>query len=182
MADQRQILMKQTSRIWLNPLDNAPDYLLKGMIGWLNDPSVVRFSEQRHKIHTLESQKDYVASFSKIMYACCWGVYLGDDLIGSVSYTIDKPNNVANVGLLIGVKAHWGKGYGYEAWSRICDYLFIALRVRKIEAGCMAANHGMINICQKYGMVEEGRQSDHFLFEGKTTDLIHWGKFNETND
>jgi RimJ/RimL family protein N-acetyltransferase len=92
---------------------------------------------------------------------------------------MDEPNGIANVGILIGAKEYQGKGYGFEAWKRICDYLFIVWDIRKIEAGCMAANHAMINICQKYGMVEEGRQSDHFILDGKTTDLIHWGKFNE---
>lgn len=179
VASHGQKIISRTSPIWLDLMpENPPAHILAEIVGWLNNKEVVKYSEQRHKEHNKFSQAAYIHTFKgKDRY---WGIYLANDLIGTISYRIDEDNGIANVGILIGTKEHHGKGYGFEAWRRICDYLFKVWNIRKIEAGCMAANHAMIGICQKYGMVEEGRQEKHFLLDdGLTTDLIHWGKFND---
>lgn len=149
------------------------EWEMKEMIGWLNNPLVVRFSEQRHKLHTMETQMDYILSFK------------GDDLllsiihertmIGTISARIDGANKVANVGIMIGDHAKWGFGFGFDAWKGLCDHL-LENGTRKIEAGCMVCNVSMMSICSRYGMMEEGRQEDHFLYYEVPMDLVHWGK------
>lgn len=147
-------------------------------MGWLNDPEVVRFSEQRHRRHSIETQKAYFAAVAPPhLYL---GVIHDKCVIGTVTVLLDEANSVANVGIMMGDKSKWGKGYGFEAWRGVCDELF-KLGVRKIEAGCMAVNYRMMAICQHYDMIEEGRQDKHFMLEGHSVDLVHWGKFNETN-
>lgn len=163
--------------IYLSPVGDD-EANLREIVGWLNDPCVVKFSEQRHKSHNIKTQKEYLKSFkTEDIY---WGIWTGSKLIGTITAHIDLDNGVANVGIMVGDKSFWRKGVGYVAWKRTCDHL-MRTSIRKIEAGCMSLNGGMVAICQKYGMVEEGRQSDHFIFEGGTADLIHWGKFNETD-
>lgn len=34
-------------------------HLTEAYVGWLNDPEVVRYSEQRHQKHTMESAREY---------------------------------------------------------------------------------------------------------------------------
>lgn len=166
------ILLKPDHELWLGTIDDDPPTLSE-IVKWLNDPEVVRFSEQRHKKHTLATQLAYVQTFKgEDIY---WGIYHGDSIIGTISYHIDKPNSVANVGIMIGDKDYWGMGYGFEAWKRICDYL-LWKGVRKVEAGCMAINASMIRICLRYGMTEEGRIKGHFLYQNKPTDLLLFGK------
>lgn len=150
------------------------EWEIKEMIGWLNNPLVVKYSEQRHKTHTMQSQMDYITSFK------------GDDvllsiihertMIGTISARIDWPNQVANVGIMIGDHSKWRMGFGFEAWKGLCDKLLEG-NVRKIEAGCMSCNRSMMSICSRYGMMEEGRQEDHFLCRDVPCDLVHWGKF-----
>ena len=147
------------------------------IVGWLNDPSVVKFSEQRFLKHTTETQRDYMEQMLGHVYL---GVFLDVAIIGTISAYIDRYNLVANMGILIGDKACWGKGYGFKAWSWLTQLLFADSKLRKVEAGCMASNVGMMAICQKAGMVEEGRQEGHFMCSKGVTDLVHWGKFNET--
>lgn len=168
-----------TKTLALVPIHTNDPILIREIVGWLNDPTIVRYSEQRHRRHTPESQWEYIQSFKgRDVY---WGIYLnGTNPVGTISYRIDPNNNIAEVGILIGSKPHWSKGIGTEAWQRVTDYL-LWLGIRKVEAGCMAVNTGMMAICQKTGMVEEGRKNDHFIFEGKTCDLINWGKFRETS-
>jgi RimJ/RimL family protein N-acetyltransferase len=149
---------------------------LATVAGWLNDPDVVRFSEQRHKSHDVQTQLNYFNIFK--MGDRYIGVYRDNLLIGTLTAHIDAKNDVANVGIMMGEKREWGKGYGIEAWTAICDELFME-GLRKIEAGCMSINYRMMAICQHYGMVEEGRQDKHYIIQGGTADLVHWGKFNE---
>ena len=162
----------QTIRSKRLHLESVPPFahIVRTMVGWLNDPYITRYSEQRHIKHTIESQQDYLKRQELF-----WGIYdmsTGGSLIGSMTVNYDRPNDVANVGIMIGDKESMGKGYGYEAWEALCNQL----PVRKIEAGCMAINRPMMSICSKYGMMEEGRQEDHFIVGDTTCDLVHWGK------
>ncbi len=145
---------------------------------WLNDPEVVKYSEQRHKTHTIESQLDYwhspVTAHPNFVNMICLA---GSEIpIGSISAAIDSHNQVANIGILIGHKSEWGKGYGAEAWECTMNYLF-AHGIRKIEAGCMATNAAMIGLCHKVKMIREAVISSHFKDTEKTTaPLLIYGK------
>lgn len=160
-----------TPRIFIQ----TPDMLEAEMfVHWLNDPEVVQFSEQRHLKHTIESQRDYWTLNSPNVHA----IYLSHTNIpiGSVSYQIDPCNKVANVGIMIGDKSVWGKGYGFEAWRATCNYLFYSGVARKVEAGCMLANAAMVTICEKYGMHPEGNKVDHFLLGDRKINMLMFGK------
>lgn len=173
-----------TERLLLREPKNAD---ADTFVRWLNNPEVVKFSEQRHKTHTIESQQDYWKSSATVepnfVKIICLRHEAGGELaaieipIGSISATIDRHNNLAEVGILIGAIPQWGRGYGFEAWQCVCNYLFATQNVRKIEAGCMAKNHGMIHIFKKYAMECEGEKIDHFQFEGKRCGLLMYGKY-----
>jgi ribosomal-protein-alanine N-acetyltransferase len=157
-------------RIKSAPVDDGS---IKEIIGWLNNPKIVRFSEQRHTLHTMQSQRLYICELGQADHYL--GIYSYDLLIGTITATMDVSNKVANVGIMIGDQSYWGKGFGFDAWSTVCDWL-LNNHVRKIEAGCMCCNNAMMSICSHYGMMEEGRQEDHFLYHDIPMDLVHWGK------
>lgn len=165
-------LLLRSKRLVLRPI--VPDEgVARTMVGWLNDPEITKYSEQRHKKHTIRSQMSYIRNSERL-----FGIYQRglDILIGSIAAHYDSPNLVANVGIMIGDRENMGKGYGYEAWELFCNCLF-EIGIRKVEAGCMAINRPMMSICSKYGMMEEGRQQDHFLYRDFAVDLVHWGRF-----
>jgi RimJ/RimL family protein N-acetyltransferase len=146
-------------------------------VDWLNDPETVKYSEQRHRKHTMDTQRQYLWTFPKnshiwlIEYALSPTTEL--KAIGTITAYIDEPNGVANMGIMLGEKR--GRGHGIAAWSTVMDYLF-QNGIRKVEAGMMAVNGGMRAICRKSKMNYEGTQLDHFIFEGKPCDLLHYGK------
>jgi len=166
--------MISTSRL---RMISAPteESILRSMVGWLNDPIVVRYSEQRHQQHTIMSQYRYIEMFSDGNYLLAI-YYDSHTLIGTATIFVDEPNKVANIGIMIGDHSKWGIGLGNEAWAAVCDRC-LDNGYRKVEAGCMSCNVSMMSICSHYGMMEEGRQEDHFLINGQPTDLVHWGKF-----
>jgi len=148
-------------------------------VGWLNDPEVVRYSEQRHRRHTLESCREYLRSFSGTPHYF-WAITVGESLhdhIGNVNAYVDIPNQVADVGIMIGEREAWNQGYGLEAWQAVCNYLLNDVGIRKVTAGTLVVNLGMLAIMKNIGMVEDGRRSRHYLFEGRETDTIHFALY-----
>lgn len=145
-------------------------------VEWLNNINVVRYSEQRHRVHNVRSQLDYLESFQPPdLYL---QITLGGNLIGSITAFVDKNNKIADMGILIGDESVWGMGYGTEAWIRLMDYL-LNTGTRKIEAGCMELNQGMIAIFKKSGMRYEGCREQHFLCDGEPYALEQWARFND---
>ena len=144
-------------------------------VKWLNDPEVVQFSEQRHRTHTLISVIDYVNDMASSKDAILWGIY-APKLIGTISAHIDSPNRIANLGIMIGDKKFWRKGYGREAWQRVCEYLFTERDIRKIEAGCHYENRAMRTLALKTGMELEAVIHDHFIVSGAPQHLLLYGK------
>ena len=144
---------------------------LTTMVRWLNDPDVVRFSEQRHHRHDEESQALFIADGPDLFRE----IHTENRFIGTIAAYVDRGNSVANVGILIGEKKEWGKGYGTEAWKSFCDHL-LTHGIRKIEAGTMACNFGMLNIFRRTGMFYEGQLVDHFVLNNKTFSLLQWAR------
>jgi [ribosomal protein S5]-alanine N-acetyltransferase len=161
----------ETPRLRIVPFSEA--YLSSHYVSWLNDPEVVRYSEQRHKRHTLESCRQYWQSFKDSPHSF-WAITTVDKEfghIGTITAYIDAYNLTASVGIMIGERRVWGQGYGLEAWVAVCHHL-IYEGIRKVTAGTLALNEGMLKIMEKSGMVPDGRWHRHCLVEGEEVDII----------
>lgn len=162
-----------TTRLQLEPFSErhiAED----GIVAWLNDPEVVRYSDQRHRRHTMATSRDYLASFAGSANGY-WAILLKDGLgtmIGTITAYIDAPNSVADVGILVGDKRCWRGGYGSEAFTGVVDWLFTRRGIRKVTTGTMAENRGMLGIMRKIGMREEGHRERYYLLDGREVDMV----------
>jgi len=161
-----------SARLSLIPF--GPSHLTDRYVAWLNDPEVVRFSEQRHRRHTAETCQAYVASFAGTQNHLWAMVCVDPDLghIGNISATVDGPNRATDIAILIGEKKAWGRNLGTDAWSTAQDWLLGAGGMRKTTAGTMSENLGMLAIMRKTGMIEEGRRRAQFLLDGREVDLV----------
>ncbi len=163
-----------TARLTLRPLTKVAQRNLT----WLRDPEVVRYSEQRHREHTLSSQLRYINSFGGKSHL--WAIVHADsgEHIGNLSAMHDEPNNVSDVGILIGEQDFWGKGFGAEAWKAACNWLLDKSGgdVRKLEAGCMRANEAMLKIIRGSGFVQEGELLNRFLLNGSPVSAVLFGR------
>lgn len=145
---------------------------------WLNNDSLMKYSEQRFRIHTRTSQTVFIESFS--LPSVYYGIRVNDTLIGTLTVNADRNNRVAELGILIGKKEYQGKGYGLAAWEEAIEATF-ANGFRKVEAGCMSANDAMMRICEKSGMLIEGCRNRRFVIDDGDSKVfsnsILWGKF-----
>jgi ribosomal-protein-alanine N-acetyltransferase len=163
----------KTARLTLSPPFIHEQMDVGYYLRWLHDESVVKYSEQRHRQHTEKSQYDYLCSFGGDNHI--WEIQRDTVPIGTITAYRDPHNRVANLGIMIGETKVWGQGYGPEAWEAVCNYLFED-GIRKIEAGCMAANLAMERILRKNGFSFEGTSGGHFLLNGKPEDMNYYGK------
>jgi [ribosomal protein S5]-alanine N-acetyltransferase len=162
----------KTKRLTLEPFSER--HLENGIVDWLNDPEVVRYSDNRHRKHTLETSRAYLESFadSPNYY---WAILLQGlpkTMIGSVTAYLDLNNSVADVGILVGDKRYWRGAYGSEAFAAVVEWLFSRRGMRKVTAGTMAVNTGMLGIMRKIGMREDGRKARYYLLDGNEIDMV----------
>ena len=144
--------MIENKRVRIIPFHRR--FITSKYINWLNDPDVNRFSNQRFQVHTRDSCIKYLDGYhnSGNMFWAIVEIREGHAHIGNINAIIDKESHIADLGIVIGEKKLWGKGYGLEAWLMVCDYLFNNTSVLKITGGTVIDNKGMVGIFRKAGM------------------------------
>lgn len=164
-----------TARLVLRPIFAAH----KRQVDWLNNPKVVQFSEQRHRPHTLASCQRYVNSFQA--GSQIWAIHLVADNrhIGNITAVLDRPNNVSELGILIGDVKMWGNGYATEAWLAATEWSLDkdGGNVRKLSGGCMKTNEAMLKVLRKTGFTFECERPAHFLFGSSPIACIYFARF-----
>ena len=150
-------------------------------VGWLNDPEVMRYSNQRFRRHDTQGAEAYLRSFHDSP-SQFWSVRLAVDgrMIGTMTAYLAPPHGTADIGLLIGERSLWGQGYGYEAWQLLMDHLFGEYALRKITAGAASSNVGMIKIIERSGMCHEATRKQQELIDGELQDIVYFAKFRAT--
>lgn len=165
----------KTERLELVPMEER--FLTERYLGWLSDPEVVRFSDQRFRQHTMQGLHDYLKSFQGSPHFF-WAVLDENGRhVGTLTAYVDVHHDVADVGIMIGEREVWGKGYGLEAWKAVCDFLLNQRKIRKVTAGTSEVNVGMLRIMERAGMVEDGRRKRQAVIEGREVDIIHAALF-----
>jgi ribosomal-protein-alanine N-acetyltransferase len=148
-------------------------------VSWLNDPEVVRYSEQRHHRHTAESCAAYFRSVSQSgdLFLAIEAADAALGHVGNMTVAFDRPNRSADVSIMLGEASARGRGIGAQAWCGIVDYLLAAGSQRRVTAGTMAPNLPMIALMRKSGMTIEAVRPRVFLREGEEVDLVLAARF-----
>jgi RimJ/RimL family protein N-acetyltransferase len=155
----------------------TPEDIQTNYVAWLNDPEIVRFSNQRFHKHSESSCRQYLASFTHTENRfLAIEDKLTHELIGTLTMYINSHHQTADVGILIGNTSHWGKGYGYEAFTLAVESLLQA-KLRKVTAGTMACNLGMIKVMEKCGMALEATRTAQEVLDGQPVDILYFAKF-----
>jgi RimJ/RimL family protein N-acetyltransferase len=147
-------------------------------IGWLNDPVVTRFSNQRFVKHDYDSCRRYLASFEGTpnLFLCVRRIE-DERPIGTMTACLAPQHGTADMGILIGERSAWGQGYGRDAWETLADFLLKQPGMRKITCGTLACNEAMIRLAERWGMQLEGRRAAHELVEGEPVDILYFARF-----
>lgn len=150
-------------------------------INWLNDPDVVRFSNQRFLKHTKDSCLRYLSSFKETSNLFMSVRRLSDHIqIGTLTAYISSQHGTVDVGIMIGDKSVWGLGYGQDAWNTVTNWLLAQDNIRKLTGGTVASNYGMIKIFERSGMVQEAVRTAQEIVDNQPVDVLYYSKFHAT--
>lgn len=83
------------------------------------------------------------------------------------------------VGIGIGEKDYWGKGYGTDAMRVILRYAFTELNLHRVSLTVFEYNPRAIRSYEKAGFVPEGREREAVFRSGKRWDMIFMGILRE---
>lgn len=79
------------------------------------------------------------------------------------------------VGIGLGEREYWGKGYGTDAMRVILKYAFSELNLYRVSLNVFDYNPRAKRSYEKAGFKEEGRCREFLLRDGKRYDLIFMG-------
>lgn len=129
-----------------------------------------------------EAQSAFKDTYNFAIEAKEEGIYIG----GCGINKIDWKNSVATVGIFIGDKAYWGKGYGTDAMKVLMKFIFEQMNVNKIKLFVYSFNSRAVKSYEKCGFVKEGILRQEIFRDGKYHDEYVMGilrdEYNIQND
>jgi RimJ/RimL family protein N-acetyltransferase len=87
-------------------------------------------------------------------------------------FNVDLVNRAAMLGIVIGEKAFWGKGYGTDATRLLLEYAFTLLNLNSVMLGVFAFNERAIACYRRVGFREIGRRRQARIIGGQKHDAI----------
>ncbi len=103
-----------------------------------------------------------------------------DRLIGLIGlYTIFWPHRDAFMGINIGEREYWGKGYGTDALRVLLRYAFDELNLQRVSLSFLEGNERAMRSYEKCGFRHEGHERQAWAYDGRRWDEIYMGLLRE---
>ena len=145
---------------------------------WLNDYDITRYLETGSFPTTKGALRHYLKSVARhpdnVMLAIVDRKsrrHVGNIKLGGI-HSIHRS---ADMGIVIGDKRYWGKGYGSEAIALILDYGFRRLNLHKITLGVYADHKQAVQAYKKLGFALEGTLKEQLFRDGTFHDKAVMG-------
>jgi RimJ/RimL family protein N-acetyltransferase len=125
---------------------------------------------------TLESLSAIYDQLAKDKENVRFAIEVGGVFIGDMGlFHVNRVTGTAELGIGIGDKDYWGKGYGRDAIRLLVDYGFRLLNLRRIWLEVHGGNERGLRCYRAVGFVEEGRQREHNWVGGQYQDNVLMG-------
>jgi RimJ/RimL family protein N-acetyltransferase len=144
-------------------------------VRWFNDPEVRYWlSVSDGPELTLESEREWYDEMRGDAARVIWCIEREEGQpIGNLGlHEIDESQGRAMLGIAIGDKEHWGRGYGTEAIRQVLRYAFGELGLRRVGLQVDADNLRGLRCYEKCGFVREGLLRAHRLRRGQPVNAV----------
>jgi ribosomal-protein-alanine N-acetyltransferase len=170
----------RSSRLVLRQLSEEDNY--SNYYSWMNDLEVTRYLESRFENFSEKKLIEYAKEMNANENILFYGVFLVKNYkhIGNIKLNVNFHHRRGELGLVIGDKAQWGKGFAVEAINSMVSYAF-KNNLHKITAGCYSDNIGSLKAFEKAGFKIDSRRKRHYIVEDRYNDLIQLVKFTSEN-
>ncbi|MCE9645604.1 MAG: GNAT family N-acetyltransferase [Chloroflexi bacterium] len=164
--------------------DESPEMMAKAHTQWDRDTEQHRladsepaqlWSEKKIKEFLEKREKNNSQSFRFAIRTLA-----DDQLIGGVGLWVSSWSHADTwLGISIGDRRYWGKGYGTDAMRLAVQYAFVELNLRRVSLGLHAYNERALRTYQKVGFKLEGRMRGEGLRDGVRFDSLWMGILRE---
>jgi ribosomal-protein-alanine N-acetyltransferase len=142
---------------------------------WINDPEVVDMLGFSDFHIPMEKEKKWVESQQDMSRDERGFTILTKKgkAIGNVSLMeIDRVSRSAILGIVIGEKDYWNRGYGTDAINTALAVAFEDLGLRRVSLTAIDSNEQAVACYRKCGFVDEGRDREAKFYQGEYRDFV----------
>lgn len=158
-------------KIYLRPLERED---AKQCVSWFNHPEITRML-LTYRPMNVHAEEEFIDQAVQSEHDLVLGIVVqaGDRLVGvSGFHQIDFRNRHASLGITIGEKEEWGKGYGTEATRLMVRHAFETLNLNRVWLRVYEYNQRGIRTYKKVGFQKEGVLRQDTYREGRYWDTI----------
>jgi len=144
-------------------------------LAWMNNQVVTQYTESHGRQFAASDLAAFIDGCNADPGVLLLGMFDRSDgkHVGNIKLgPIERRHSRGDIGLIVGDKSKWGRGYAREAIAALTDYAFSVLDIAKVTAGCYASNVGSQRAFLAAGWEEEGRRRRHGVIGGRRDDLI----------
>ena len=167
----------ETADLMLRSLETA--HASGPYAAWMRDPDITRFLEVRFDPPDAPRLEAFIATMNASADNLLLGLFPRAEPqrhIGNIKLgPIDGRHKAAAIGIAIGAKDCWGRGYATQAIAALSEYAFAVLGLERLDAGLYAGNESSQRAFKRAGFVEEGRRRGGRLMDGVRIDEVLMG-------
>lgn len=173
--NNERIVFCSGKRIILRPIMRKD---VKKCLVWMNDLEITQYVTRFFPASEIE-EEEWIEKIHKRENDITLAIELKNSIyIGNVGiHAIRWKDKIGTIGICIGEKKYWGKGYGKETLDLIIQYAFNTLNLRKLCLSVFDFNKRAYKCYLKCGFKEEGRRKEQYFRNGKYNDEILMGIF-----
>jgi len=150
---------------------------VKSFYTWVNDPDVTRYLSLNFPMSMVDEESWFNAMTQRSQGEKTLAIEVRDGngwkMIGNCGvFDIDVVSRLGEIGIMLGEKDEWDKGYGTEAMSLLVRHCFETLNFNRVYLRVYAENLRAKRAYEKAGFVEEGRLREAVYKNGKYDDVI----------
>jgi RimJ/RimL family protein N-acetyltransferase len=144
---------------------------------WVNDREVTEYLALRYPM-SMQAERDWAERASKANtytdVALAIEIAGTGEYIGNCGLHGGSPiSRSAELGVLIGAKEHWGRGYGFDALRTLLVFGFRDMNLRRVKLDVFAPHTRAILLYERLGFEREGRSIASHRGRGDYLDMLH---------
>lgn len=159
--------------------------LAKAYAAWNQDTELTRLMDTRARLHSIKAIKEFFEkeTLEPSPASHYFSIRALDDdrLLGDINFDVINSwgSRDAFVGIGIGSRADWGRGYGTDAMNIGLRFVFTELNLRRVTLTVFEYNPRAVRSYEKAGFKLEGRMRGALLKDGTRWDMLYMGILRE---
>ncbi|MGD0056974.1 MAG: GNAT family protein [Methanomassiliicoccales archaeon] len=152
---------------------------LPSFVKWINDPEVTRFLELNPPM-SMEDEERWFVDLQKDPDKVFSIDTKDGKLIGNVGLMrLNWKDRSVIIGIMIGEKEYWNRGFGTDAIETLLGYLFDEVNMNRVYLIADERNARALRCYEKLGFMKEGLLRQHLYKNGNYIDDVEMSLLRE---